>query len=168
MHPTFTIRVAASMGQRNTCRKLVGLRPESQRLSRPLISSAARSSFSTSLGAPLPGIRQMWLQHCVRVGVVALLGGICASGCSESPEVQFLSAVTRNDLEAVERILDTGGVEVNFRTEVTGQTALGSACGLGRVEIVRLLLSRGADPNIANSTGMTPLQRAAYDGSTEL
>jgi ankyrin repeat protein len=110
----------------------------------------------------LRGLR-CWMRLTILVFV-----GISSYSCSQSPENQFLTAVTRNNLSAAERMLDTGNIDVNFRTRLTGETALGTACGLGHLEIARLLLARGADPNIADSDGRTPIQMAAYDGSTAI
>src|SRR5690606_19450050 len=47
---------------------------------------------------------------------------------------------------------------------LTGTTALETASGMGHERLVKLLLERGADPNILNSKGMSPLQMAAYSG----
>jgi ankyrin repeat protein len=38
----------------------------------------------------------------------------------------------------------------------------------GRLDVVRLLLNRGADPNIADSAGRTPLQQAKQDNLREI
>ena len=111
----------------------------------------------------------MWMRLSPGIPIaVLLIASIAASGCSESPENQFLSAVTRNDVALVVRVLGDCQVDVNYQTRLTGETALATAAGLGYVEIVRLLLDRGAEINVRNSKGMTPLLMAAHGGRTEI
>ena len=76
-----------------------------------------------------------------------------------------MSAVARNDLQEVDKLLSEGAVDVNVRVPYLDQTALGSAAGLSEEEMVRLLLRRGADPNIGNKDNLTPLQSAAHHGN---
>ena len=52
------------------------------------------------------------------------------------------------------------GIDINLKQLKGGCTALICACGEGNVEVVRLLISHRADPNIGDSTGLTPLQAA--------
>ena len=65
-----------------------------------------------------------------------------------------------SSVAACERLLDAG-VPVDVGAGGIG-TALGSAAW--DVDIARLLLDRGADPNAANELGLTPLM-LAYDGA---
>lgn len=76
-----------------------------------------------------------------------------------------MSAVARNDLQEVDRLLSEGVVDVNVRARYSQESALGSAAGLSEVEMVRLLLRRGADPNIGDEDNLTPLQSAAHHGN---
>jgi hypothetical protein len=71
-------------------------------------------------------------------------------------------AAERDDLDEVRRLLD-GGTPVNASNSILGTTALLAAAGQGRVEVVRLLLERGADVN-ARSGGWTPLPLALSSG----
>ena len=54
-----------------------------------------------------------------------------------------------------------------FRAEATS-TPLGDACINGHWEIAGILLDAGADPNIPDGFGLSPLQRAAAAGSVEV
>lgn len=89
---------------------------------------------------------------------------LSSAGCSYRPEVALLAAVARNDLQEVDRLLREGFVDVNVRARYSGDSALSSAASLGEVEMVRLLLGRGANPNIGDKDNITPLQLAARHG----
>ena len=72
----------------------------------------------------------------------------------------------RGDVPAVEQLLSNPGVDVN--SAETGDTALGTAAAYNRLELVQLLLRRGADPNVAGSENLTALESAAYHGYAEV
>lgn len=57
----------------------------------------------------------------------------------------FLSAIDRNDLEGVGKALDQGA-DIEAKDNI-GQTALIAASRRGNLDIVRLLIERGADVN---------------------
>jgi ankyrin repeat protein len=59
------------------------------------------------------------------------------------------------DAAQVSRLLDAG-IDANARTS-NGSYALNNAAVEVRVDVVRLLLDRGADPNVQNGQGDTPL-----------
>jgi ankyrin repeat protein len=90
---------------------------------------------------------------------------LLSAGCSYKPEKALLSAVARNDLQEVDRLLREEDVDVNARARLSGDSALSSAASLGEVEMARLLLARGANPNIGDKDNLSPLQLAAYHGN---
>jgi len=53
-------------------------------------------------------------------------------------------------------------------TDHTSSTPLLSACVLGRTEIVRVLLTHGADLKAHTKEGFTPLILASLNGSVEI
>lgn len=70
-------------------------------------------------------------------------------------------AVRRNDLKEVEKLLNQG-FDVDVRNEVLC-TPLHDAAAFGAVDVIKLLLSRGADINaISGGFGWTPLLKAVY------
>ncbi|MCU1273013.1 MAG: Ankyrin, partial [Bryobacterales bacterium] len=50
------------------------------------------------------------------------------------------------------------------REEESGATALYDAASMGRLDVVELLLARGADANTPNKAGVTPLRAAMANG----
>jgi ankyrin repeat protein len=66
--------------------------------------------------------------------------------------------VNMGEIEGVRRLLD-GGLDVNSRNVVL-ETPLYAAVWTGNYEIAEMLLNRGADPNIPDKNGFTPLQAA--------
>lgn len=86
------------------------------------------------------------------------------------------SAARRGDLAEVEWLLTQAGVDINTRVAIApsecyaghngwvdeGRNPLSWAiCGAAKVEIIRLFLANGADPNLGNRTGWTVLHQAA-------
>ena len=69
------------------------------------------------------------------------------------------------DVREVEELLPQA--DINARNE-HGMTALMRAAYHGRVEIVRVLLEHGADPNVARNDDFTALSLAAFFGHSEI
>jgi ankyrin repeat protein len=79
----------------------------------------------------------------------------------------FVHAGSMGDTAAMARMLKHG-VSVNAQDAFYGDTALHRACRRSRREAVRTLLAAGADPNIVNAAGMTPLMETARAGDAEI
>jgi ankyrin repeat protein len=74
---------------------------------------------------------------------------------------QFLKAVKDRDGDAATQMLNVPGTQiVNTRDLSSGDTGLHIVTRRGDALWVRFLLQRGADPNIRNKAGATPLQLA--------
>ncbi|XP_070775677.1 KN motif and ankyrin repeat domain-containing protein 4-like [Enoplosus armatus] len=84
--------------------------------------------------------------------------------------VVMLASLTAPDgpggMEVVRKLMELGNIHI--RSSQTGQTALHLAVRHGRVVMVRLLLSRGADANIQDSQGTTALMFASERGHTHI
>lgn len=82
----------------------------------------------------------------------------------------MLASLTAPDgpggMEVVRKLMEQG--DINIRSSKTGQTALHLAVRHGRVVMVRLLLSCGADANIQDSQGTTALMFASERGHTHI
>ncbi|KAJ0059116.1 hypothetical protein NL108_008525 [Boleophthalmus pectinirostris] len=82
----------------------------------------------------------------------------------------MLASLTAPDgpsgMEVVRRLMELGNA--NIKSSQTGQTALHLAVRHGRVVMVRLLLSCGADANIQDKEGTTALMFASERGHTHI
>jgi uncharacterized protein len=82
---------------------------------------------------------------------------------SKGHHYDLLAAAASGSQVAAATALDSGA-QINARFGGTGQTALHRAAFAGDEAMVLFLISRGADPNVADSDGNTPLLAAAYKG----
>lgn len=93
-------------------------------------------------------------------------GGASAQVGSES--YQFLKAVTDGDGQKVLDILNKpGSTIINSKDQTTGQGALHIAVKRGDTTYILFLLQHGADPNIRDAAGTTPLMLAVTEGQGE-
>lgn len=76
-------------------------------------------------------------------------------------------AVEDNDIESLERLLNDGA-DINAVKGSYNTTILMEAAVRGNLEIMELLLERGADVNIADKDGWTALMGAIVQGHLEL
>lgn len=79
----------------------------------------------------------------------------------QSEGYQFLEAVREKDGDKATDMLNKPGTQiVNTRDITSGDTGLHVVVARSDVLWIRFLLQRGADPNIRNKKGLTPLQMA--------
>jgi len=79
--------------------------------------------------------------------------------CSEeSINIELHNAIRLQRIKDVRRLLE-GKADPNSRDKITGEAALCPACAKGSIDIVKLLLKRGADPNVVSGSSprMVPL-----------
>jgi hypothetical protein len=96
---------------------------------------------------------------------LVLLCPLAASAQDKNEE--FLAAARKGDTAAVKGFLDKG-VDVNAKTRY-GATALSYACDKGHVEVIKLLIERGADVNVRDTFyGEVPLGWALSHGHVEV
>jgi ankyrin repeat protein len=102
----------------------------------------------------------------IAVGLASLLAAPVIGQSYVSDAEPFLSGVQDRDGDKVTSLLDTRPSLVNSRN-LKGQIALNVVIARSDDTWLRFLLGRGADPNLAASSGDTPLIAAARVGFTD-
>jgi ankyrin repeat protein len=96
------------------------------------------------------------------VGVIAIIAGVRA--CRDQHTSVLWRAARDGDGAEVKRLVELGA-DVNERKGRFYDTALHVAAGKGSLDVVAYLLSKGADVNARDESGLTPLHAAArYPG----
>ncbi|MDP4605393.1 MAG: ankyrin repeat domain-containing protein [Erythrobacter sp.] len=97
-----------------------------------------------------------------RIASAILLAlAVPAAAQFQSEGYQFLEAVREKDGDKATDMLNKPGTQiVNTRDITSGDTGLHVVVARSDVLWIRFLLQRGADPNIRNKKGLTPLQMA--------
>lgn len=149
----------------------------------PLHKAAARGRAGTitaliDSGAD-PGARdaegEQPLHHAAWKGHVDAMKALIAGGADPNPssrnvETPIFKAASAGRLDAVEYLasLDIPLDPVDsFGRIYRGETSLHRAAANGHSDVVRLLVSRGSNPNARDRTGKTPLHIAAANGRGE-
>jgi ankyrin repeat protein len=108
-------------------------------------------------------LRRFALHALAVPATVALAAPANAQMFSDS--YQFLEAVRERDgTKAIQLLSGPGGTIINTRDRANGETALHIAVARRDMVWVNFLTQRGADANIANRDGVTPLLSAAQLG----
>ena len=110
----------------------------------------------------------------MRLALAAMLGGAMVTTAllpapavaQGSPAYRLLEAVRDRDFNKARDPLDATPQLVNTPDITTGETPLLIAIGRQDMGWVNFLLARGADVNIANREGLTPLMSAVQAGYT--
>ncbi len=79
----------------------------------------------------------------------------------------LMSAVSSNDLQGI-AFFSKGGASIVNQQNMGGATALHIACREGNIDAVKALIENGANPNIADNEGWTPLMRAVLTANAEI
>jgi uncharacterized protein len=98
----------------------------------------------------------LWLRlgHAMRITLAFSLIGLAGTAIAGDADALY-AAAGEGDAAKVSALL-ASGVDVNARTS-NGSYALNNAAVENQVEVMRMLLDSGANPNVQNSQGDTPL-----------
>lgn len=103
-----------------------------------------------------------------RLGALSVLVLLLAVGAGASqPRASMVAAARAGDAATLRALLDAGRVEVDA-PEPDGATALQWAVHRDDPGMVELLIGAGADVNLTNDYGVTPLSLACTNGSAEV
>lgn len=115
-------------------------------------------------------VRGMVRRSIVAVGLAAFVAfGVPAAAQNYSDGYRFLQAVKDRKNSEVDELLAKPGSQtlLNSRDLTTNRTALHIVVERRDVAWINFLVRRGADPNIADREGVTPLMRACQIGFVE-
>jgi hypothetical protein len=116
-------------------------------------------------------LRKLGLRAAIASAAVPALAFALAAPAAaqfQSEGYQFLEAVKDREGDKATDMLSKPGTQiVNSRDLTSGDTGLHIVVARSDLLWIRFLLQRGADPNIRNKKGMTPLQLATAMGFTD-
>jgi ankyrin repeat protein len=101
------------------------------------------------------------------VAGLAMLAAVPAAAQNYSDGYKFLQAVEKQDVAKAQDLLSKSSTVVNARDLTDGHTALHIAIKNHAYTWLSFLLGKGADPNIADKKGVTPLMLASQSGFTD-
>lgn len=114
-------------------------------------------------------IGRIGMRGIVWAGLAAVSLAVTAPGAAQnfSDGYKFLQAVEKKDRSAFDSLVAKNHTVINSRDLTTGRTGMHIA--VDRRDIVWLvyLANQGANPNIADARGVTPLMRASQIGFFE-
>jgi ankyrin repeat protein len=102
---------------------------------------------------------------CCRFGLVALL---LSASCAVLAQDAWTVAVQRNDVQALEKMLDAQTADQIDARAPDGKTALMAAAAGGAPKLLARLIAAGADPATANFKGAPAIIYAAWKGNPQV
>ena len=133
-------------------------------LTQMLLSAGGNIRATTRLGGITPLLMASQAGHA-QVVAALLAAGADANSATATGATALMLAARSGSTETATRLVETGA-DINAREKGFGQTALMVAAGLDRADVVKLLMSRGADWKAASSIAdLKALSSPMEDGS---
>ena len=107
---------------------------------------------------------------CTLVLVIGLVGGHCLTGFQSTASAQTVdiwAAAATGNVEAI-RAYAAGGGDLDAKAPSIGLTPLMVTSLAGQTDAAKLLLDKGAKPDIRNNENATALHMAAFFGHTRI
>lgn len=95
--------------------------------------------------------------------IIGALFAPCASNAGDKKLPEIVTHAQSGDVERLKYLLDGGADPNTIRTGDRASLLIVSSTG-GHIDVVRTLIAKGADPNLANGNGWTPLMAAVARG----
>ncbi|KAK0610213.1 hypothetical protein DIS24_g12164 [Lasiodiplodia hormozganensis] len=105
------------------------------------------------------------LEIAARTGRVDIIQTLLYNGCELSAPI-YQAAVNGGSTAVFEAFLQSGQWEINYPCMKDDQPVLGFVCK--DLTLTNWFFENGADPNIMNSKGVTPLSKAVGDAPSEM
>lgn len=131
---------------------LIAEAPSFARTEKPAFDLNVDTDRSVNLGLQIPELTAQVEIYGPVTEVLEVQGGVSF----REPNEPLVKAAFKNDLTEVAR-LALSGADVNVIDKATNLTGLDYATENGNRDMINVLLSSGAGPNIANTRGETPL-----------
>jgi len=109
------------------------------------------------------------LLNVALLAALSLSAVVPAGAQQQSQRYKFLEAVRKGDGNAVIAMLDQPGQQiVNARDVTSGEGAIHIVVKRGDAPYLRYLLAKGADPNLRDGNGETPMTLAVQAGQPDM
>jgi ankyrin repeat protein len=122
-------------------------------------------------GQEMPQFFERTMDAAIRSNAATLVEALLQRGASANAGPSGSSPLEDASLKGFDAIVNTlldHGAVVNQLNIASGTTALYAAASFGKSNVVRLLLDRGANPNLCGKNGKTPYQAAVENGYTDV
>lgn len=132
------------------------------------MNSRRRGIDAGAVGSAAALLAVLMVQAGLAVAVPVAMLATPAAAQNFSDGYKFLQAVEKKDGKTAMELLDApGSTVINARDVAGGRTALHIAVDRRDPTWLAFLIERGANPNIADNRGVTPLMRAVQMGFEE-